>query len=416
MSSHDAIVVIGEEETLQRLVNDCRTANRTRFTLVADPNTYLALGIKVEAILQAQGWTVKRVIFENTPLRADEQALFTLFDQSGGAASTFLAAGSGTIHDITRFVSQRTQNPFISLPTAASGDGYASENSSLIINGFKSSYRAQRPIGIYAYLPTLCAAPIALTAAGFGEMLGKFTTLADWKLGHLLWDESYDEHAAQETWLALQNCLGQIESIALYEPKGIRYLTQSLIEAGWGMQRAGNPSPAGGSEHQMAYYWEINRLRQQKTILIHGARVAIGTCLSAGYYATLRRITLAEAKKTLHKMPLALFIPQIKEIEAVYGPLAARVKEDQELFLEMDETAFKQLKKRVLDAWPQIQSIAASVPGPQQMAAWLQQVGAPTTAEEAALEPEEVQQALKYAHLLRGRFTILKLAHLFGMA
>ena len=81
MSSHDAIVVIGEEETLQRLVNDCRTANRTRFTLVADPNTYLALGIKVEAILQAQGWSVKRIILENAPLRADEQALFTLFDQ-----------------------------------------------------------------------------------------------------------------------------------------------------------------------------------------------------------------------------------------------------------------------------------------------------------------------------------------------
>ena len=39
-----------------------------------------------------------------------------------------------------------------------------------------------------------------------------------------------------------------------------------------------------------------------------------------------------------------------------------------------------------------------------------------TEAAEAGLEVAEVDQALKNAHLLCGRFTILKLAHLFGMA
>jgi glycerol-1-phosphate dehydrogenase [NAD(P)+] len=416
MSSRDAEVLIGADEVLQRLINDCNTYNRTRFTLVADPNTYLALGAQVEILLKGQGWHVKRIILENYPLRADENALFNVLDQSAGTPTTYLAVGSGTIHDITRFISHRTQNPFISLPTAASGDSFASENCSLIINGYKSSHRAQRPIGIYAYLPTLCAAPISLTTAGFGEMLGKFTTLVDWKLGYMLWNEPYSEHAAQETWLALQNCIGQIESIARYEAKGIRYLTEALIEAGFGMQRAGNPHPAGGSEHQIAYFWEINRLRNHRPPLLHGERVGIASCLSAGYYATLRRISADEAKKTLHKMPLSLFVPQAETIEAVFGPLAKQVKDDQEGFLEMDEPAYKQLKRLVLDHWTQIQSIAATVPGPRQMSAWLQQVGAPAEAAEAEIEAEEVSQALQYAYLLRGRFTILTLAHLFGMA
>jgi glycerol-1-phosphate dehydrogenase [NAD(P)+] len=232
----------------------------------------------------------------------------------------------------------------------------------------------------------------------------------------LLWDEPYGEHAAQETWQALQNCLGQVESIARYEAKGIRYLMEALIETGLGMQRAGNPRQIGGSEHQIAYFWEINQLKNNRPVLIHGARVGVAACLAAGYYATFRRITSEEAKKTLHKMPLSLFAPQIETIETVYGPLAEKVKEDQKLFLEMDEVSYKQLKRRVFEGWSQIQSVASAVPGPRQMAAWLSQVGAPSEASEADLEANEVEQALKYAHLLRGRFTVLTLAHLFGMA
>ena len=35
-------------------------------------------------------------------------------------------------------------------------------------------------------------APQRLIAAGFGDMIGKITSLADWKLGSILWDEPYD--------------------------------------------------------------------------------------------------------------------------------------------------------------------------------------------------------------------------------
>ena len=285
-----------------------------------------------------------------------------------------------------------------------------------MIGGYKSTFSAQGPLGIYAYLTTLCAAPIAMTAAGFGVMLGKFTSLADWKLGHLLWNEPYDEHTAQETWLALQNCLGQVDSIALLEPKGVRYLMEALVQAGFAMQRAGSSRPSGGSEHILAYYWEMMRLRNRQPTLLHGSRVAVGSSLACGYYATLRRMTYEDAKKYLNKTKPGFFVPQPEAIQGHFGPLAARVLEDQEDFLAMDEAGFKQLKKRVLENWTQIQSIAATVPAPRQLAALLNQVGAPAEAAEAGLEALEVEAALKNAHLLRDRFTMLKLAHLFGMA
>jgi len=50
----------------------------------------------------------------------------------------------------------------------------------------KQTISARSRIAIFADLPTLCAAPRAMIAAGFGDMLGKFTALADWRLGHLV--------------------------------------------------------------------------------------------------------------------------------------------------------------------------------------------------------------------------------------
>ena len=50
---------------------------------------------------------------------------------------TFLAVGSGTITDITRFVSHRIAAEFISLPTAASVDGFTSIGAPMVIDGAK---------------------------------------------------------------------------------------------------------------------------------------------------------------------------------------------------------------------------------------------------------------------------------------
>ena len=36
-----------------------------------------------------------------------------------------------------------------------------------------------------------------MTAAGFGDMLAKYTALADWKLAHLLVDEPYDSELVE---------------------------------------------------------------------------------------------------------------------------------------------------------------------------------------------------------------------------
>ncbi len=128
----------------------------------------------------------------------NEDFIFQVLMQADQVERTYLAVGSGTLTDITRFASHRNRRPFISLPTAPSVDGFTSPSASLVVRNIKKTVIAQTPIAVVSNLPTLVKAPQPMIAAGFGDILGKVIALADWQLGHLVWDMSlYCEQIGQ---------------------------------------------------------------------------------------------------------------------------------------------------------------------------------------------------------------------------
>jgi glycerol-1-phosphate dehydrogenase [NAD(P)+] len=110
-------IYIGRD-AITRLVEYCRERHFDRFALVADRNTYAALGARVEQALTAQGCDVTSIILDGAEVIADESYLVQTLVHAPLGPCTFLAVGSGTLTDITRFVSHRTGRAFISLPTA----------------------------------------------------------------------------------------------------------------------------------------------------------------------------------------------------------------------------------------------------------------------------------------------------------
>ena len=66
----------------------------------------------------------------------------------------------------------------------------------------------------FADVDILMSAPPQLTAAGFGDMLGKYTSLFDWKFGSLVADEPYLQISADITRSALNQCVKGMEQIA----------------------------------------------------------------------------------------------------------------------------------------------------------------------------------------------------------
>ena len=201
----------------------------SQFVLVSDENTYHALGKRVESALQRNGNPLTTIILKGEEVIADEACITEVFTRTPVGDYTYIAVGSGTITDITRFVSHRSKNPFISLPTAPSVDGFTSIGAPLVLRGVKTTIICQPPLAFFADLPALQAAPQRLIASGFGDMIGKVTSLADWKLGRLLWNEPFDRTIADRSQKGVDTCISYADAIGSGDEEGIRHLIDSLV-------------------------------------------------------------------------------------------------------------------------------------------------------------------------------------------
>ena len=400
---------------IEHLIQYCESQQINHFLMVADQNTYAALGQKVENALKSYNWDVKTVVFQESEVVPNEAFIFQVLLQSDPLERTYLAVGSGTLTDITRFASHRNRRPFISLPTAPSVDGYTSPSASLNVGRMKQTVIAQPPMAVIADLPTLVAAPQDMIAAGFGDILGKAIALADWKLGHLLWDEPYSSEIAQRVRNTLDSCMAAANEIGQASSSGIEKLVFALIDSGLCMLDFGNSRPASGAEHYMSHYLEMKLLRESRPAVLHGATGALCSIQIAKLYGKLRQISRTEAEGRLQASILPNRVEEVARIHQVYGPLADKLVIEQAPFLDLTSQSYNQLKERILENWEAILELAGKVPGSKQMVNLVTQVGGSTQPSGLKLTDEEVDQALKYSHYFRNRFTICKLARILGI-
>lgn len=408
-------VFIGNQ-AVSEFVRYCEAQNLKEFLLVADENTYRALGESVDKTLRAQGADVVTVVLKGEEVLANEHYLVRVFLNYDRKARTFLAVGSGTITDIARFTSHRVGRGFISLPTAPSVDGFTSIGAPLVVGGLKQTIICQPPLAVFADLPTLAAAPRRMIAAGFGDLVGKYISIADWKLGRLLWSERYDEDIAGRMLGAAQDIAAHVQDIASGSVESIRILMDGLIESGFGMLEFGNTSPAGGAEHHMAHHWEMMMLSDHRHAALHGAKVGIASIIAADWYAQLQKMSKDEAYHRLEKARLPNPQEEMLKIKAIFGPIADEILPSQKDFIKMSGSQFEALKGRILDQWQGVQEIAESVPPAQDFARWLRMLGGPVDPSEINLSAEEVRLAKDYSHYMRQRFTINKLRLLLGIS
>lgn len=408
-------IYIGND-AVSRLTQYCSDNGLRALRLVADHNTYAALGEAVDRTLTAHGCDVNTIVLTGHDIIADAYYITQVLVRADASERVYLAVGSGTITDIVRFVSHRTRLSFISVPTAPSVDGYTSIGAPLVIDRFKQTLVTQPPVAVFADLPTLCAAPHRMIASGFGDILGKFTSLADWRLGYLIWDEEYSEAIARRAQRAVQSCAEAVEGIGQATEEGIRRLIDGLIESGLCMLDFGKTAPASGAEHQLSHFWEIKLLWENRPSLLHGAKVGVACVLVARLYDQIKRISQQRAAQMMASVPRPDRDDEIRRIRNVYGPVADTVIAEQTPFLNLDDMAYERLRRRVVDHWADIQHLAAGVPSAEQVEEMLRAVGAPTEPGMLGLSDDEVALGLCCAHYFRNRFNVMKLGRMLGIA
>lgn len=396
-------------DALPQLYRFCESNRLSKFFMVADKNTYAVLGEAVEKELRGGASEVASIVLQDQEVIADAHAILRVLLAYEPAQCTFLAVGSGTITDITRFVSHRTGNLFISLPTAPSVDGYTTTNVPMIVEGIKKSFTAHAPAAIFADTAILSSAPRRMIAAGFGDMLGKYTSIADWRLGHLLWNQPYDEVIARRALAAVKSCEDSVQAIGSAAPDGIAKLMEALIESGFCMTDFGASLPASGTEHHYSHCWEMKLLREGRPSILHGAKVGVATILVAELYDKLRQLSRKDALDLLEASGPPVREDEVRKIRAAYGSMAEDIIISQSAYLDLRSDGFERLKKKIIMNWSNIRAIAVEVPPAERMTELLTLAGSPTSLHELGLSREDLSLAISSAHYLRGHFTVRRL-------
>jgi len=399
----------------QELVKFCKDNGYTQFVLVTDQNLYPIFAEKVEQTLREQNWDVNIIVLTGNPVAPDDRYLVKILTQVDDSPRVYISVGSGTLTDMTRFVAHRTKSPFVSLPTAPSMDGYASAHSALTLSGMKVSVLCKPPVAIFADLDLLSQAPRDMIAAGFGDVLGKFTALADWALGKLIWQDPYSVEIAERTRKSLMRCVHLIENLEEQWEENIQALTEALIDVGLCMLITGNSRPASGSEHSCSHFWEMKLMRQGRPVSFHGVKVGFAATLIAERYQWLGQMHLEDVQQQLASTPMPSREAEEATIEAVFGPIAEQVKSTQKAFLALTRESYAELQERIVNRWEDIQAIASTVPSPEELRALLIKAGLPTEPGAMHLAEEDVSEALAYGHYLRNPFTVIKLLRMMGM-
>ena len=270
------------DDAIELLVGFGREQGWHDALLVMDSNTEAAAGARTAAELAAAAIDPHVLRFaQRSGLKADDEAVAAVRARlADDPSDALIAVGSGVITDIARYAAHLDDRDFVSVPTAASMDGYASGVAALERDGVKVTYPARPPRAIFASLPVLAAAPIDMTRAGIGDLLGKATAGVDWLAAHLLYGEPYDPDAAARVGGAMSDAAGHVGEILGGEPAAVRGLLSGLIESGIAMAIVGSSRPASGSEHHVSHFLDLQAARGRHRPAPHGLQVGYATHLA----------------------------------------------------------------------------------------------------------------------------------------
>lgn len=267
--------------------------------LIVDQNTKKAAGAELKEKLLAANFEVVEILLkereEDDHLVPEPGALFKIIEkiESDGY---ILACGSGSINDLTAYAAHKMQLPYSIFATAPSMDGYASSVSSITVDGVKKTYNTTPPELIIADLNILKNAPWKLIQSGLGDLLGKVSSLLEWKLGVALFDEYFCQEAFDLVENVLNDLINSSEKIIAREKTGIEILTKGLVYSGVSMMMVGSSRPASGTEHHISHFFDMYAGIFQKSVPTHGIKVGTASFISSNFYLKLLETDFNEFK------------------------------------------------------------------------------------------------------------------------
>ncbi len=321
-------------------------------------------------------------------------------------ADLLIAVGAGTIHDLTRYTAYQRKIPFISVPTAASVDGFVSVVAAMTWHGMKKTLPAVAPICVLADTDIFGKAPYRLTASGISDLMGKYTALLDWRVCHVLFDEYFCKTIYDLEMEAVQEVEKVLNNIKKGEPECMEKLMYALILSGLAMQMTGNSRPASGAEHHVSHLWEMAIINEPVDAL-HGEKVSIGLVFVTEYYEKIRR--------AIKNNTCRIVDGRAYETELLQQTFGAKDKYE-EVLQENNPNLMEDINLADLEAkLPLIAKELEKLPDAGELKKKLADAGCVTTMEEIGLDAALKDLTLRLCPYVRRRLTLLRLSKLMTL-
>ncbi|MEF8849425.1 MAG: sn-glycerol-1-phosphate dehydrogenase [Candidatus Bipolaricaulota bacterium] len=398
--------IVVEEDALLKVPEIMKElTDKSRLYIIGDKNTFGAAGSRLAAICRKNDYKVNKVILEGEHVVPDPDTLFKILEKVE-ADGYMVACGSGTINDITRYLSYKLNKPYTIVGTAPSMDGYASSVAPLTVDGVKKTYNAAPPEAIIADLDVLKDAPWRMIQSGFGDLLGKYTSLLDWKLSKILLNEYYCAQAERIVREELTNIMEIGSELKDRSRESIKVLTKGLIKSGLAMLMVESSRPASGSEHHFSHFLELYGSLFDQGIPSHGNKVGLGTYFTSSLYLKLSEVDFSRIELNHDRSSRKEDIKEIygERAEPVIDNLNERWKNEliSEDRLEQKEDKIKKL-------------IRESSKSLENVRRYLDQIGILEREDVRALDTDWIKKGLKFGFEIRNRYTISTLLRQAGL-
>ena len=380
--------------------------------ILADVHTWPALGEKVYGLFLEEGIPTERHIILEEEFHAEwkyVEMVDALLDARPDAV--LVSVGSGVINDLCKLSSHHHDQSYLTLPTAASVDGYSSFGASITFEGAKQTFSCPAPVAIVADIDVIAAAPAPMTAAGYADLAAKIPAGAEWMVADFVGKAPLHEDAWHLLQDHLDGFLANPDAVAAGDPDAIADVFEGLTLSGFAMQAARSSRPASCCDHLFSHILDMTEHRYKGKLQSHGFQVAIGTLTMCAVFDELFKLDLSalDVDACVAAWP-SLEQEQARALELFRDFPAPRLGYD-EITKKYDpaDVVREQLTKLKAE-WP---SLKARLQGQaysfRKMKDLLLRAGAPADPSQIGLSRERLRDMFPLVQLMRFRFNVLDL-------
>ncbi|MBQ7895038.1 MAG: sn-glycerol-1-phosphate dehydrogenase [Oscillospiraceae bacterium] len=348
----------------------------------------------------------QEIILKSQGLHANEISTAEVLEKLESDVEVILAIGSGTIHDIARYCAYERGIRFVSLPTAASVDGFCSTVAAMTWHGYKKTMTAVAPEIVVADTDVVKNAPVELVRSGIGDIMAKYTALAEWRIANMLTGEYLCPVIFELMAKAADTAMDSVDGILKGEDSAFENVTYALVMSGIAMQMMGNSRPASGAEHHISHMIEMEpEAFEVKFPALHGEKTGVGTILASKEYYRLADIE--------DIAPYAVDYVSVtdEKLSSFFGERLAQAVISE----NKNDSLAAVSKEKLIEQWPEIRKIIRSIPKPEELYALLEKLGAKRELEEIGVSSEKLPVLLEYSPLVRNRLTLMRMRRMINI-